>query len=69
MNWISVKDEKPDEDCLCLVCNCHGYMADQKAMYNRHTKIFRLYDPSRLESLTLDVTHYIIIPDPPEVKE
>lgn len=69
MEWLSVKDELPGFDCMCIVCNEKGYMADQRALYDVRGKVFKLYEPRRHETLVLDVTHYYIMPEMPESTE
>jgi len=66
MEWISVKDELPEFDCMCIVCNERGYMTDQRALYDPTGKVFKLYNPRGYETLVLDVTHYYIMPQMPE---
>ena len=62
MKWISTKDLLPTEECLCYVMNDKGYMRGIRAIYYPKYGVFVLYDPNYRESLTLDVTHYTILP-------
>lgn len=65
MEWIELKDKKPDKDIVALVCNEKGYMWRAEAIYDAYYDIWKLSDPNYRESLTLDITHYIEIPPIP----
>lgn len=65
MKWISVKDKKPDTDCLCLVINVRGWMTNTLAIYHLNGDVFVEYGPGKYNSLPLDVTHYLEIPKCP----
>jgi hypothetical protein len=62
--WISRK-MPPKSDCLCLVMNTTGWMSNVLAFYHIHYDVFTPCD-SRCDGLTLDVTHYLIIPARPK---
>lgn len=67
--WIRVRDKKPTDYSIALVCNEKGWMRGIKATYHEREDVWVLYDPNYRESLTLDVTHYLVIPlNPPEEK-
>ncbi len=63
MSWKAVKDGLPCHDIRCLVRNEKGWMLDIMALYYENWKVFVLYDPNYRPSLTLDVTHYLEIPE------
>ena len=65
MSWISVKDKLPETCINCLVSNSKGWMFEIRAIYHPREKVFQLYDPTYRETILLDVTHYLEIPDPP----
>lgn len=60
---LSVKDNPPKKDMVCLVWNEKGWMNAVKARYHHHYDVFVLHDSSYRESITLEVTHYMPIPD------
>lgn len=60
--WISVKDELPEEDCVCWVKNEKGLMFEQLALYDTDRKVFIRCDTPCSVTLTLDVTHYQTLP-------
>lgn len=66
MEWINFKDQKPKEDIVALVHNCKGWMYLINARYNHRTNTWILADSSYRESLTLEVTHYLPIPEYPK---
>jgi hypothetical protein len=61
--WIDFQKNKPDTDIVALVCNKKGWMFYQKAVYHKYSDIWVLDSPSRELLVTLDVTHYLPIPD------
>jgi hypothetical protein len=63
--WISRKTP-PKRDCACLVINDKGWMSNTRALYHVMYDVFTLCDPNYRVGLTLDVTHYLIIPEPPK---
>lgn len=61
--WIAVKDKKPDNDIFALVANEKGWMRNIKALYFSKDDVWSLYDPNYHETLLLEVSHYIEIPE------
>lgn len=68
MEWISVKDKKPDKMITAIVFNSRGYMYNVMALYYPGSDIWILFDPNYRQTLTLDVTHYMEIPAIPDIK-
>jgi hypothetical protein len=67
MEWKSIeKDGYPKVGCICLVTNNIGWMSNVQATFHPECNTFVLYDPNYRQCLTLDITHYIIIPKYPE---
>jgi hypothetical protein len=62
MKWISVKDKKPKNMIVALVCNCKGWMVRSIATYHADYDVWVLADMNYHDTVTLDVTHYIEIP-------
>jgi hypothetical protein len=65
--WISVKDRLPEKQALVMVCNEIGWMQYQKAIYYPAQNVFVHYDPQWYDKLTLDVTHWLELPDTPDI--
>lgn len=68
VEWISVKEKLPDCDIDCLVYNTKGYMGVQRAYFYHTDNIFTYYSRSDSASLTLEVSHYFEIPEPPPLE-
>lgn len=64
MKWISFKDKKPDY-CQCLVVNVKYGMQVFQAMYHPPEDVFIKLDFNDHNTIPLDVTHYIQIPELP----
>lgn len=62
MEWISVESGKPKKRCLCWVKNQRGYMHGVVAQYYPDYDIFLLHECKYADYLTLDVTHYFVLP-------
>lgn len=65
MEWIRVKDRLPENDAVVIVCNEKGYMSYTRALYNKSSNSFHLYDPNYRDSLLLEVSHWIQLPELP----
>jgi hypothetical protein len=65
MEWISIKDKKPEDDCFAVVYNNKGWMGMKNAHYYKNCDIWRLLDDYIRDSILLDITHYIQLPAPP----
>jgi len=65
MEWINFEEKKPDNMILALVFNQKGWMSDVMAMYHPDQETWVLYDPNYRITLTLQITHYLEIPTPP----
>jgi hypothetical protein len=65
VKWIDVKERLPSLMCCCLVTNSKGWMREIRAIFYPEQKVFILNDPNYRESLVLEVTHYIEIPEIP----
>lgn len=64
MGILSVKDNPPEEDMLCcLVWNEKGWMRAIPARYWKNKNIFILEDIHCRHALTLEVTHYMRVPE------
>lgn len=61
MNWISVKERKPNTDLCCLVCNNRWNSHPFKAIYDKVYDVFRLDYSEMREQPCLDVTHWVEI--------
>lgn len=68
MTWTNVKDKLPQQETNVLVINLKGWMGTTRAIYYPHYNTFVHYDPQMHEKLTLDVTHWMQIPELPEKK-
>ena len=66
-HWISVKERLPEDDGqMVIVCNTNGWMRYQRALYYPRDNLFVHYDPQYYDKLTLDVTHWMPLPEPPK---
>jgi len=65
MDWINVKDRLPKEDTDVWVVNIKYGVAILRAIYNKYYDVFVLYNPKDIETITLDITHWIEIPELP----
>lgn len=65
MKWISVKEKKPPDFTEALVYNEKGWMRDVRAIYHAPEDVWVLYAPDYRERVTLEVSHYIPIPECP----
>ena len=64
MEWKSIeKDGYPQEQGLYLVSNSKGWMYSVRAWYRSEVKLFLYYNPDHRDTLILNVTHYLHIPD------
>jgi hypothetical protein len=62
--WICFKDTKTNTMITAIVANEKGWMyGTARAIYHPAQEAWVLYDPDSRESLLLEVTHYIEIPD------
>jgi len=69
MKWISVKERLPDEDKeVCVINNKYGHER-LFALFYKRAKVFRWYQPQVYQTIILDVTHWIDIPESPEDKD
>lgn len=62
--WISVKDKKPDNDCLVYVCNSRWGCECFLAIYNKRADVWKQNAPNLYSQPCIDVTHYIELPGP-----
>ena len=65
MEWIKFSDKMPETDIIALVSNAKGWMSDAKAIYHKRENVWVLSDPNQRNSYTLEVTHYLTIPQCP----
>ena len=63
VEWKSFKDEPPVSDCMCWVKNEKGWMFGAIARYDKHYNVFINQGFDYHDSLTLDVTHWIELPE------
>ena len=61
MSWINFKENPPKKGCVALVANEKGWMNDVRATYYGLSNVWIYYTPT-METLTLEVTHYLPIP-------
>lgn len=66
MEWIRVKDRKPDEDTMCYVTNARFGVEGILACYHKNYDVFVEYNVKAHNSHCLDVTHWVKTPDPYE---
>ena len=66
MEWISVKERRPEEDIICYVANSRYNSGEHIALYSKDYNVFRLYRPFSHENICLDVTHWVELPDSPK---
>jgi hypothetical protein len=66
--WISVKETKPRSNICAIVYNNKGFMSPQRAHYYHNHDVWVLDGHMIRDSITLDVTHYIEIPELPVKK-
>jgi len=65
MKWNSVTNKLP-EYCMEVLCvNMEYGMETFKAVYHPTPNVFILYNPNMRETIALDVTHWIEIPELP----
>jgi len=64
--WTNVKEKLPKEECNVLVLNSKGWMGPTRAIYYPEHKTFVHYSPDPYEKFTLDVTHWVKIPEQPK---
>ena len=61
--WISVKDQIPDDECLCFSSKYHemiiGYLYEDKVSASK-------YSAENNEVVLYDVTHWMPLPEPPK---
>lgn len=70
ISWIDFRLNKPKQITFAVVSNEKGFMINGtiRAMYFPKYDVWNLYDPNYRESVTIEVTHYIPIPDAPLIK-
>jgi hypothetical protein len=67
MEWIKYPENKPSSTVIALVYNQKGWMhGSAKAVYHERYDCWVLCDPNYRESLTLEVSHYLPLPEPPK---
>ncbi len=65
--WISIEEEFPSDGNMVLGINAKGWMYTPiRCLYRSSAKVFVLYDPSYLETILVDITHWLRIPIPPQ---
>ena len=67
--WIEYPRHKPKEDCMCYVTNVKAGIDCFGALYCERWDIFREYDPSQYNHRAVEVTHYVVLPNPPPMRE
>lgn len=66
--WTDAKKNPPKEYTIALVINSNGYMAPVEARYEPEYDMWVYYSdciPGVHKFLTLDVTHYFVLPPIP----
>lgn len=67
--WVDALIINPDRDCFCYVTNVEIGNECWLAAYDRKKNVFRSYNKFLpYQSVPLDVTHYIILPEPPSIE-
>jgi hypothetical protein len=64
--WISVKDWLPEESGYYLVCNKAGWITDMH--FSAKHQLWNVHDHSRNLENKIAVTHWMPLPDAPEVE-
>ena len=67
--WISVKERLPEEDGEYLVLKVHNYRKDDGYMAQEVALFLRTRDPEWVVGNLCEVTHWMPLPQPPEVSE
>lgn len=62
MNWIKVKDQKPNNYQQCWVMNIKRFNHQFRAMYYAPDNTFRLIEKDTLD-YPLDITHWVAMPE------
>ncbi len=65
MGWKKVDQGKPDHDCTCLILNIYGINAIL-ARYDKRHDVFILSNLSVRETICMNATHYLEIPNYPK---
>ena len=65
MNWISVKEELPEKDCVCIIWNEKRPYILRISIYTSLYKEFMDSECFKTLEFPLEVTHYIPMPDTP----
>lgn len=65
MEWIQVKDKKPEQDQVCYVCNIRRGVHCFIAIYKKYHDVFIWYNPQMMNQPPIDVTHWIPLPGIP----
>lgn len=63
MKWNDLKKKKPETDMVCYVFNDRYGATGLKAIYHKHDDVFVLYNPDIRDTICVDVTHWIELPE------
>jgi hypothetical protein len=67
MEWISVKDRLPDEDCICVIWNENRPFNYYISVYSKYYNEFEVYliGGSRLmDPISFNATHWMKLSEP-----
>jgi hypothetical protein len=64
MEWIDVAQKKPDTDQVCYVQNIKNSMDCFICVYMKDWDVFRLFDTKTHDNFAIEVTHWIPLPSP-----
>jgi hypothetical protein len=57
--WIKYPETIPQHDISAIVSNEKGWMSFTRAIYYHSYDVWILYDPNYIDTITLQVTHYL----------
>lgn len=67
MEWISVKDGLPEGECLCI--STKNGASHNEYLVGWITKLYEGYVCESDDVIMYDVTHWILLPEPPKENE
>lgn len=69
MNWIKTSEKLPEDDALVLVCNVKGWLLYELALFYKHDNVFVLCESKIPTNYTLEVSHWLPLPNPPTMEK
>lgn len=64
MDWIDIKERKPESDCMAYVMNSRGSSCAFVVLYDKRWDVWKIYDPKAYNHPCVDVTHWCPLPYP-----